>query len=199
MLPERTEDERPTHESVDVANVLAVDCSEAVLARCWAAAGRLDVRMRSCTLRMAPSIAAARRPLAIVVPNEVHAGNADELEALARDVRAITVQIDDEVSSRELEAMLAAVIRAATRRRQEAAARVSCPPPSLRADRAPLSAGRYALIHRAVDDADEAARETPRTPLLPASPDRPSRSGTRPSVNTAELALPMTTRGIRRG
>lgn len=105
------ETERPTYEPVQVPNILAVGCREAVLNRCWTAAAKLSVMTRCASPLAAPTIAAARRPFAIVAPTELYSRCHQELDALARDVGAVVLPVDEDISTREIEAMLTGAIR----------------------------------------------------------------------------------------
>jgi hypothetical protein len=111
--------QRATAKPVHIPTVLAVGCSDALLARCWEALASLGVMVRDCEPALVATLAAARQPLAIVVSSEVYALDAEELEALARDVRATLLRVDDDAGGRELAATLVGAVRAASRRRGE--------------------------------------------------------------------------------
>jgi hypothetical protein len=121
--------ERATAKPVHIPTVLAVGCSDALLARCWEALSGLGVMVRDCEPALAATLAAARQPLAIVVSTEVYALDAGELDALARDVRATLLCVDEGAGGRELAEALAGAVRAASRRRGERS-----------------SSGRYSLL-----------------------------------------------------
>ena len=108
--------ERDTSKAVFIPTVLAVGCSDALLASCWDALSGTGVMVRECELSRAATLAASRHPLAIVVPHDVYALDPEELDALARDVRATLVRVDDD-GGPELADTLAGAIRTATRRR----------------------------------------------------------------------------------
>lgn len=112
-----------------VPTLLAVDCDAELLERCRRAAASTGVVVADATAATACTVAAARQPLAIVMPVEVHRRDPDELDALARDVRAALLTVDLEVSVRELEAMIASVIKTRFSERER-----------------PVSAGRYSII-----------------------------------------------------
>jgi len=109
--------ERATSKPIHIPTVLAVGCSDALLARCWDALSSLGVMVRDCEPALAATLAAARQPLAIVVSTEVYDADPEELEALARDVRATLLRIDEGASGRELSETLVGAVRAASRRR----------------------------------------------------------------------------------
>jgi len=150
-------DERATARPVHLPTVLAVGCSDALLARCWDAIGPLGVMVRDCGVRGLATLAATRQPLAIVIPRALYARDADELEALARDVRATLVRVDEHADDRELEATLSLAVRASMRRREGRA-----------------SSGRYSILPGDPLDGPRAMRSEP--PM----------SGTRPAVLTLD-------------
>jgi hypothetical protein len=94
-----------------------VGCSEALLARCWDALSGLGVMVRDCEPALAATLAAARQPLAILVSTEVYAADPEELQALARDVRATLLPVDEAANESDLALALVSTVRAASRRR----------------------------------------------------------------------------------
>jgi len=110
--------ERATAKPVNIPTVIAAGCSDALLARCWDALAGLGVMVRDCDLAALPTLAAARQPLAIVVPRAIYAADAEELDALARDVRATLIEVDDPSGAADLEATLSLAVRASMRRRE---------------------------------------------------------------------------------
>ena len=100
-------DSRTTSEQLYIPNFLIVGGSQSLLLRCFHASKTLGLAIKVCTAAEATVIVARRHPIAIVVPNDVFAGAAYELVAVARDVRSALLPVDPEVSVRELEAMLA--------------------------------------------------------------------------------------------
>lgn len=78
---------------------------------CLAVAPGCGVLLHRCDVSTAATIAAERRPLAIIMSNGVYAKDPTEFDALARDVRAKLLRLDEEVSERELEAMLSGALR----------------------------------------------------------------------------------------
>lgn len=109
--------ERATAKPIHIPTVLAVGCSDALLARCWDALSGLGVMVRDCEPAIAATLAAARQPLAIVVSNDIYAADPEELQALARDVRATLLLVDEGASESELASSLVGAVRAATHRR----------------------------------------------------------------------------------
>jgi hypothetical protein len=110
--------ERATEKPVHIPTVLAVGCSDALLARCWSALAHMGVMVRDCDLALLPTLVASRLPLAIVMPEHVYAGDPVELDALARDVRAMLVKVHTEATVGEIEAVVGVAIRSTTRRRE---------------------------------------------------------------------------------
>ncbi len=117
--------ERATEKPVHIPTVLAVGCSDALLARCWTALAHMGVMVRDCELAFLPTLVASRMPLAIVMPEHVHARDPIEIDALARDVRAMLVKVHPDATVGELEAVVGVAIRSTTRRRES---RNSSPP-----------------------------------------------------------------------
>jgi hypothetical protein len=110
--------ERATEKPVHIPTVLAVGCSDALLARCWTALAHMGVMVRDCEVALLPTLVASRMPLAIVMPEHVHARDPVELDALARDVRAMLVKVHPDATVGELEAVVGVAIRSTTRRRE---------------------------------------------------------------------------------
>ena len=110
--------ERATEKPVHIPTVLAVGCSDALLARCWAALAQMGVMVRDCDLALLPTLVASRLPLAIVMPEHVYARDPVEIDALARDVRAMLVKVHPDATVGEIEAVVGVAIRSTTRRRE---------------------------------------------------------------------------------
>ncbi|KYF73374.1 hypothetical protein [Sorangium cellulosum] len=83
----------------------------ALFSLCLTVAPGCGVLLHRCDAATAATIAAERRPLAIILSNGVYATDPAEFEALARDVRSTLVRLDEEVCERELEAMLNGALR----------------------------------------------------------------------------------------
>ncbi|XXY50669.1 hypothetical protein WME91_05945 [Sorangium sp. So ce269] len=83
----------------------------ALFSLCLTVAPGCGVLLHRCDAATAATIAAERRPLAIIMSNSVYAMDPAEFDALARDVRSTLVRLDEEVSERELEAMLNGALR----------------------------------------------------------------------------------------
>ncbi|WP_104982718.1 hypothetical protein [Sorangium cellulosum] len=104
----------------------------ALFSLCLAVAPGCGVLLHRCEIATVATIAAERRPLAIIMSNGVYAKDPVEFEALARDVRSTLLRLDEEVSERELEAMLSGALRETSASRD--------------ASRRDEGSGRYTLI-----------------------------------------------------
>jgi hypothetical protein len=156
---------RATAKPVFIPTVLAVGCSEALLARTWAAIADLGVMVRDCAPAGAATLAAMRRPLAIVAPRGL---DTEELAALARDVRATFVEVDERADEGELARALADAVRGSASRRE----------------RRTSTSGRYSILPGALS-------------VSPARSEPPPVSAVRPAgTSLAELAadLPVAAR-----
>ncbi len=81
--------ERATSKPVHIPTVLAIGCSDAMLARCWDAIAGIGVMVRDCEPALAATLVATRKPLVIVMPDVVgHAASGADLAA--DPARAIT-------------------------------------------------------------------------------------------------------------
>jgi hypothetical protein len=149
------QNERDTSKAVFIPTVLAVGCSDALLSRCWGALSGMGVMVRDCALSRAGTLAASRQPLAIVVPSAVYALDPEELDALARDVGAILIRVEEDADGPELADALTGAVRVGARRRERRSpsGRYSILPGELRAvpgggyrsEPPPVSAPRPAL------------------------------------------------------
>jgi hypothetical protein len=99
--------------------VLAVGCSPDLVARCVQALGGIGVALRTCDFLNAATVAAERRPLALVILEDLYAFDPYEFDALARDVRASLVRVEDGIAVPKLEMLLAAAIDTAAADRGE--------------------------------------------------------------------------------
>ena len=87
-------------------SVLAIHCSEDLLRRCVAAAAAAGMTSRACDLRTMGRQAMQRRPIAMIVPSYLHEFDPTEFEALARDVGAVLLVVDEEIGQPELDDLL---------------------------------------------------------------------------------------------
>ncbi len=84
-----------TAKSRPVPMLLVIGGNPELVAACTAAAAPSAAVVRDCDVASAATMAAQWMPLAILVPEDVYAFDPDEFEALARDVRAGLVRIED--------------------------------------------------------------------------------------------------------
>ncbi len=99
--------------------VLAIACPPDLVSRCREALEGLGVGLREGSIVEAPTVVADRRPLAIVMLEDLYAFDPEELDALARDVQASLVRVEEDVSAAILELFLTGAIEAAAARRGE--------------------------------------------------------------------------------
>lgn len=150
MSPSTTND-RATAKPVNIPTVIAAGCSDALLARCWDVIAPLGVMVRDCEPAALATLAASRQPLVIVVPSALYARDPEDYDALARDVRALLVHVD-EASARDLDVTLSLAVRTSMRRREgrmESARPCPAtlgPQVSPSSVRAPSRSGRYSIL-----------------------------------------------------
>jgi hypothetical protein len=94
---------------VTLPSVLAIHCSADFLRRCVESAARARMTLRECDLRTMGRHATQRPPTAMIVPSYLHEFDPYEFEALARDVGAVLLVVDEEIGQPELDALLAGV------------------------------------------------------------------------------------------
>jgi hypothetical protein len=99
--------------------VLAIGCSPDLVARCLRALEGIGVALRTCDFLNAATVAAERRPLALLILEDLYAFDPHEFDALARDVRASLVRVEDGIAVAKLEMLLAAAIDRAAAERGE--------------------------------------------------------------------------------
>lgn len=133
--------ERATSKPVHIPTVLAVGCSDVLLSRCWEHLAGAGVMVRDCEPARAATLAAARHPLVIVVERRTYDLDAEELRALARDVRAALLPVDEDAGDPALGEALRGALRSATRgrARRSSSGRYSLLPGELVALPAPVS------------------------------------------------------------
>ncbi|WP_437573094.1 hypothetical protein [Sorangium sp. So ce887] len=172
----------------------------ALFSLCLTVAPGCGVLLHRCDAATAATIAAERRPLAIILSNSVYAMEPAEFDALARDVRSTLLRLDEEVSERELEAMLSGALRE-TRETRE-----------MNAGRRDEGSGRYTLIGAQLSEAVGAKGADPRAAPRPGAsadprlaqrhresspshstmPPPSSRAGSPPSVRLPLPSRPLT-------
>ena len=105
--------------SLAAPTVLVVSCPPELVARCAQAIQPLGLALQECGFIAAATMAAERRPLAIVMTEDLYAFDPEELDALARDVRASLVRIEEDITVAKLELILEAAVDEAARQRRE--------------------------------------------------------------------------------
>jgi hypothetical protein len=160
-------DDRATEKHVHIPTVLAVGCSDVLLARCWDCLAGLGVMVRDCDPARAATLAAARRPLLIVVARDVNDLDAVELEALARDVHAALLPVDEDLDDSALAAALVTAVRRSPRRAENRRSSgrysilpgelVALPSPVSSSEPPPTSAVRPAALHLDTGEIDALA------------------------------------------
>ncbi|MFT3775123.1 MAG: hypothetical protein QM820_57990 [Minicystis sp.] len=99
--------------------VLTIGCSTELQQRCADALAAIGAVLKHGELPQAPTLVAERRPLAIVLPQALYDFDPLEFDALARDVSASLLRVDDDMPTAMLELLLGAAIDAAIARRQK--------------------------------------------------------------------------------
>ena len=89
-----------------LATLLAVQCSADLLRRCAAAGGKVAMTVRGCDLVSMAEQSALRRPIAIIVPSYLHEFDPTEFEALAQDVAARLLVVDENISQADLDRLI---------------------------------------------------------------------------------------------
>lgn len=111
--------EQTTLTAVTPPTVLTIGCPPEIQERCARALGSFASILRHCELAQAPNVVAMRRPLAIVIPQVVYDFDPQEIDALARDVGASLLRVEDDMPEELLEMLLGAAIDAAIARREK--------------------------------------------------------------------------------
>lgn len=97
--------------------VLTIGCSPALQNRVAHALLVTGAILKHADLAQAPNLVAERRPLAIVIPEEVYEFDPEEFDALARDVSASLLRVEADITEEMLELLLGAAIDASLARR----------------------------------------------------------------------------------
>lgn len=106
-----------TQTAVTAPTVLTIGCSPELRQRCAQALTAIGTILKHGELAQAPTLVAERRPLAIVLPQELYDFDPSEFDALARDVSASLLRVEDDISEAILEMLLGAAIDASLARR----------------------------------------------------------------------------------
>lgn len=124
--------------AVAAPTVITIGCALDLNRRCARALASTGVTLKDCEVSSAATMVAARQPLVIVLVEDVYAFDPDEFDALARDVRASLLRVEDDIAEAKLELLLGAAIDAAIeRRKREGAAFAKRPTPATPPDEAP--------------------------------------------------------------
>jgi hypothetical protein len=99
--------------------VLAVSCPPELVARCAKALGPMGLAVQECGFLVAATTAAERRPLVIVMVDDIYAFDPEEFDALARDVQASLVRVEEDIPVATLQLLLGAAVDDAAARRSE--------------------------------------------------------------------------------
>src|SRR5262245_57520088 len=105
LMPTTTD---KTSTDIPLPLVLAVHCSSMLLRRCTEASARIDAGVYECDILSMSTVAARRRPLAIVVPAHIHAFDPLESDALAQAVGAMLIIVDEDITQRDLDDLISA-------------------------------------------------------------------------------------------
>jgi hypothetical protein len=105
--------------------VLAIACPPELVACCERALEGMGVGLRQCTFLNTRTAVAQRRPLVLLILDDVYAFDPEEFDALAKDVRASLVRVEEGISEAKLELLLTAAIDAAAARREQVASATS--------------------------------------------------------------------------
>ena len=108
-----------------LSSVLAIHCSPELRRRCVEAAARAGMSARECDLVTMGREAVRRRPLAMIVPSYLHEFDPTEFDALARDVGAALLVVDEALSQAELDELIADAGRSRGRSSRAAEGRYS--------------------------------------------------------------------------
>ena len=162
-------DGRSTSQQLYIPTLLVIDGWEDLVDRCLDAADASGLSLKTCSIREASEAIPRRHPLAIVVPHGTFEPFCDDLEALARDVRSTLIQVDPDVSVRELSAMFAAAIAGCSSQRERRG-----------------GAGRYSITETLAEEAPFSRSTPPPSSRAPMSirqtlPRVPGLASTRPS------------------
>jgi hypothetical protein len=101
--------------------VLAIGCPPTLLDLCRRVLARTGGVMKECDVPRVATVAAERKPLVLLLPEDVYAFDPAEFSALARDVRAVLLLASEDVGEIVLEAQLSLAITRALQRRDEQA------------------------------------------------------------------------------
>jgi hypothetical protein len=116
-------------------SILVIACAPVIVERCRITSHETGLSVHVSDLQGAYGLATERRPVALVLPDDLLDFEEREFADLAKDVGATMIQVDAHVCEREIGAMLAGAIDTYIRRRDTR-----------------QGAGRYCLIGKGIVD-----------------------------------------------
>ena len=105
--------------AVTAPTVLTIGCAPDLRALCAHCLGSIKAILKHSELAQAPTVAAQRRPLAIVIPEDLYEFDPHEFDALARDVGASLLRVEEDIQPEIFEMLLSAAVDAAMSRRRK--------------------------------------------------------------------------------
>lgn len=111
--------------AVTAPTVLTIGCASDLQALCATCLASVKVLLKHCELRQAPTLVAEKRPLAIVIPEDLYEFDPVEFDALARDVGASLLRVEEGIAPEVLELLLGAAVDTAMSRRRKQGARMA--------------------------------------------------------------------------
>jgi hypothetical protein len=110
--------EAQTLRQLRIPVVLVIGGTEELIGAVSQAALSAQVLVAECTVDDATNTAAQMRPLVMILPEDVYQADANNFEALARDVRAEILRVDDRsADAAEIEAELSQLMARAEAKR----------------------------------------------------------------------------------
>ncbi|MEJ7727622.1 MAG: hypothetical protein WKG00_00225 [Polyangiaceae bacterium] len=110
-------DRKATANARTLPTVMAVGAGTALTGRCRIAATAAKAFFEWTDVANAATSAARCRPLVLVISEDVYAFDGNEFEALARDIRARLVRVDEDVSAHVLDPLVRNALVEAARTR----------------------------------------------------------------------------------
>lgn len=117
-------DNHTTLTAVTAPMVLTIGCPSELQGRVEVALGLVKTILKHCELAQAPTLAAQKRPLVMVIPEDLYEFDPQEFDALARDVGASLLRVEEDIDEVTLEMLLSAGCDAAMARRKKQGAQM---------------------------------------------------------------------------
>lgn len=111
--------------AVIAPTVITIGCAPDLNQRCARALASTGVTFKDCEMSRAATMIATLQPLVIVLVEDLYAFDPEEFDALARDVRASLLRVEEDIAEAKLELLLGAAIDATLERRKQGGAVVS--------------------------------------------------------------------------